>query len=239
MDSKGSNLWMLTTLLLIGIVVGLVVNAVSSDNTNTNEAANVIAPTSGQGNSPVYVGDISVDDETGLGDPNAPIVMIEFSDYQCPYCRRAYNDLLPQLKENYIDTGLVYFVYRDFPLTSIHDDALKAAEATECADEQGAFWGMHDAIFEGQGPASNGTVSIPEETLKQYAADLGLDTEQFNTCLDSGQYEQEVLSDVADGRDYGVTGTPAFFINGYLFPGAQPYETISAIIDEMLAEQQL
>lgn len=121
------------------------------------------------------------------------------------------------------------FVYRDFPLTSLHENAEKAAEATECADDQDKFWEYHDLVFANQS-------AIDVDSLKSYAKQLGLDTDTFNDCLDSGKQEAEVQKDLEDGRAAGVEGTPAFQINGQLVSGAQPFSVFQQVIDPLLAE---
>lgn len=171
---------------------------------------------------------VSVDDDPVKGSENAPVTIIEFSDFECPYCGKFYRQALQKIEENYIQTGKVKLVYRDFPLTNIHDNAQKAAEAAECADDQGKFWKYHDKLFENQN-------SFGVSSLKQYAKDLGLDTQKFNDCLDSDKYKQEVQDDLQDGRQAGVTGTPAFFINGKMLRGAQPYSEFKQIIEQELA----
>jgi len=168
----------------------------------------------------------SVDDDPSQGSKDASVTIIEFSDFECPYCARFYSQTMPQIRMNYIDTDKVKFVYRDFPL-DFHQYAKKAAEAAECADEQGKFWEFHDKLYENQNALDN-------ESLKQYAKDMGLKTDQFNTCLDSGKMTQEVLKDLEDGSSYGVTGTPTLFINGIKVVGAQPYEVFQKIIDQEL-----
>ena len=145
---------------------------------------------------------VSEDDDPVLGNKNAPVTVIEFSDFQCPFCERFYSQTLPLLEQNYISTGKVKLVYRDFPLSSIHPDAQKAAEAAECADEQGKFKEMHDKLFENQN-------SLSTSSLKSYAAQLGLDAAKFNGCLDSGKYASEVQKDFNDGSAAGVSGTPS------------------------------
>lgn len=169
-----------------------------------------------------------IDDDTIKGDANAPVTIVEWSDFECPFCTRFYKETLWQIEENYIKTGKVKFVYRDFPL-SFHANAQKAAEAAECADDQGNFWEMHDLLFE------NG-VSRGTSSFKQYAADLGLDTASFNECLDSGKYASEVQKDFQDGQIAGITGTPGFIINGILVSGAQPFEVFQQIIESELAK---
>jgi len=169
---------------------------------------------------------VSVDDDPVLGDQNAPVTIIEFSDFECPFCGRFFSNTLPQLTREYIDTGKVKLVYRDFPL-SFHPNAQKAAEAGECADDQGKFWEMHDKIFENQK-----AMSVVD--LKSYAASLGLDTSEFNSCLDSGKHAKEIQKDISDGSKYGASGTPTFFINGIKLVGAQPFSAFQQIIESEL-----
>ena len=172
---------------------------------------------------------VSADDDPVLGNPDAPVTIIEFSDYQCPFCRRFWQQTLPLIKQNFIDTGKVKLVYRDFPL-NFHQYAQKAAEAAECAGEQGKYWEYHDILFERQAEWSAQGV----QKFKDYAVELGLDLEQFSSCLDSGKYAQEVQKDYQDGISYGVRGTPTFFINGVKIVGAQPYQTFETVINQFL-----
>lgn len=166
--------------------------------------------------------EVSVDDDPSIGPENAPITIVEFSDFRCPFCARA-KPIIKQILENYGER--VRVVYRDFPI--LGPQSQKTAEAAECADEQGKFWQYHDKLFENQ-------QELDIKNLKQYAEDLGLDTTKFNDCLDSGKMAQEVEKDSQDGRDYGVRGTPAFFVNGILVPGAQPYSVFKQIIEQEL-----
>ena len=168
----------------------------------------------------------SADDDPVKGDKNAPITMIEFSDFECPFCGRWFQQTYPAIDEKYVKTGKVKLVYRDFPL-NFHTQAQKAAEASECADEQGKFWPMHDKLF-------NEGVQGGVEGFKKYAKDLGLDTGKFNKCLDSGQMAPEVRKDLADGGRYGVSGTPGFFINGVKVVGAQPFQVFEQVIEAEL-----
>ncbi|HLC96180.1 MAG TPA: DsbA family protein [Candidatus Nanoarchaeia archaeon] len=162
------------------------------------------------------------------GDPNAPVTIIEFSDFECPFCGRFYGDTLGQIRSQYIDTGKVKLVYRDFPL-SFHPNAQKAAESAECANEQGKFWEMHDMLFES---GVQGGVA----TFKQYAANIGLNTATFNSCLDSGKYASETAADMNEGSAAGIRGTPGFIINGRLVSGAQPFSAFQQVIEAALAE---
>jgi protein-disulfide isomerase len=158
------------------------------------------------------------------GPASAPIQIIEFSDFQCPYCQRA-NPAIEQVLKAYGDR--IHFVYRHFPLAN-HPNARPAAEASECAAEQGKFWQYHDRLF--ANPARLGPAD-----LKQHAADLGLDGAKFNDCVDTRKYKGQVEADSQAGEQAGVNGTPAFFINGRLLSGAQPFEAFKRIIDDELA----
>ena len=173
--------------------------------------------------------EVSVDDDPVKGEENAPITIVEFSDFQCPFCERFFKETLPQIEKEYIETGKVKLVYRDFPLREIHSDAQKAAEAAECADEQGKFWEYHNMLFENQ-------EALKIADLKEYAVTLKLDTQEFNNCLDKSEKAEEVNADSKEGESYGVTGTPAFFINGILVSGARPFEDFQAIIEEELSK---
>lgn len=172
--------------------------------------------------------DISADDDAILGNSNALVEIIEFSDYECPFCARHFDETLPLVIKNYVDTGKVKIILRDFPL-SFHPYAQKAAEATECAGEFGddKYWKYHDKLFENQD-------ALDIASLKKYAVELGLDSAEFNNCLDSGQMESEVLKDLRDGESYGVSGTPGFFINGIPLEGAQPYSEFERVIESEL-----
>ncbi|WP_456475539.1 DsbA family protein [Candidatus Pyrohabitans sp.] len=175
---------------------------------------------------------VSEDDDPAIGPGNAPIVIIEFSDYQCPFCRKFRMETLDRLLNAY--EGRVRFVYRDFPLENIHAFALKAAEAANCAGEQGKYFEYHDLLFEKQSDWS----ARGEAAFFEYAQQLSLNVDSFKACLASGKYEEEVRKDLQDGINAGVTGTPAFFINGIPLKGAQSFEAFKAIIDAELAGQE-
>jgi protein-disulfide isomerase len=162
------------------------------------------------------------------GPKSAPVTIVEFSDFECPYCSRVV-PTLEQIVETYGDR--VRLVFRQFPLNNIHPNAQKAAEASLCADDQGKFWEMHNLMFKEQ-------KSLELEQLKEKAARLELDVEAFNECIDSSKYAEAVMSDQEAGSRIGVSGTPALFINGRFLSGAQPYEQLAAVIDEELASQQ-
>jgi protein-disulfide isomerase len=170
-----------------------------------------------------------VDDDPAAGGVDASVIVVEFSDFQCPFCASVL-PTVKQIKDTYGDK--ILFVYRDFPLHSIHPEAGKAAEAAQCDNDQDMFWSYHDLLFEKQGDWSG--VGVPK--FKEYAADLGLDSEKFDECLDTGKYESEVAKDLQEGMHFGVSGTPAFFINGKKIEGAQPFTVFHNIIEEELTK---
>jgi protein-disulfide isomerase len=168
--------------------------------------------------------DVSAEDAPIKGPTNAPITIVEFSDFQCSYCKRVVN-VLDQVLEHYGDK--VKLAFRDFPIATIHPQAEKAAEAAHCAGEQGKFWEYHDLLFEKQD-------AIPSTNFAEHAKTMGLDVSAFQTCLDGRKYQGKVERNYAAGVKAGVSGTPAFFINGRLLSGAQPLEAFKAVIDEEL-----
>lgn len=167
---------------------------------------------------------IDTKNEPSKGPENAAVTLVAFSDYQCPYCSRI-EPTLKQLEKKY--GNRLRMVYRDFPLSQIHPNAIKSAEAAECAKDQGKFWEMHDKLFSNQ-------QALSPSDLKKSAAELGLDLAGFGECLDSGAKAAEWQRDLRDGQRYGVSGTPTVFINGRLVRGASTLESISAIVDEEL-----
>lgn len=186
---------------------------------------------------------VSVDDDPFLGQFDAPVVMIEFSDFECPFCKRFWEQSLPQIKTNYIDTGKVKFVYRDLPLP-IHDPlATQEALAANCARDQRGdemYFRYHDEIFIS---TTSGGTGIPKEGLYAIASDLGLDGERFRQCLDSEQFKDEVSEDIAEAQKVGAAGTPTLLI-GKSTPdgiiqatriiGAQPYAVFQEALDQAL-----
>jgi len=168
---------------------------------------------------------VSTDGDPSIGPDNAPVTIVEFSDYQCPYCESWYQQTFNRLLAAYPDQ--IRFVYRDLPLP-MHPEALPAAEAAHCAGEQGAYWKFHDALFSGQ-------YTLGRTAYEQYATGLGLDTAAFTACLDDHRYQDEVKVDTADAARLGLNGTPSFVINGRILIGALPFEDFKAIIDEELA----
>lgn len=184
---------------------------------------------------------ISLDDDPIKGNPNAAISIVEFSDFQCPFCERFHSKTFPQIEQNYLLTGKVKFVYRDFPIESIHPNALPAALASECADDQEKFWEYHDKLFQNQKKWQGLEIQNSLSTFKEYAQELGLNMEEFSSCLDSGKYSQEISNDLQDGRNYGVTGTPGFFVGNERIGftkiiGAQPFSVFQNVLDSQLGQ---
>lgn len=168
-----------------------------------------------------------LDDDHVNGDADAPVTIVEFSDFECPFCARFYSQTYKQIEEQYIKTGKVKLVYRDFPL-GFHANAQKAAEAAECAGEQGKYYEMHDILFE------DGVVG-GVDTFKKYAQELKLNKGEFDKCLDSGAMAAEVRKDFTDGQRAGIQGTPGFLVNGQLISGAQPFQVFQQVIEAELA----
>lgn len=237
--SNTNNPWFASTIGLGGLIVGYIIangmNGISvalpaptQQGATASVAAQLPPPTN---DTPA-----TVDDDPFIGKENAPVTVIEFTDYQCPFCSRHFEQTYKKIKENYIDTGKVKYVSRDFPL-GFHQFAQKASEASECAEDQGKFWEMHDLLFTNQQKWSSLPDAIP--TFKQYAKDLGLNTSTFDTCLTTDVHAAEVKKDQADGSASGIDGTPGFWILGpngktQKISGAYPYETFTAAIDGML-----
>ncbi|MBS3117747.1 DsbA family protein [Candidatus Woesearchaeota archaeon] len=171
---------------------------------------------------------VEVGDSFTKGDKDAPVTLVEFSDFQCPFCGRFFEQTLPLIEERYIKTGKVRFVYKDFPLESIHPQALPAASAARCAGEQGKFWDYHDLIF-------NNQALLSDTNYKQWAEQLGLDMDDFSSCYDSGKYVNDIRADLQEGSRAGVQGTPGFLINGQLVSGAQPFANFEQVIEAELS----
>jgi protein-disulfide isomerase len=217
--------------LILGILVGFLVwglNPASPPATatapvvqETGQASGVEDLASQLENLPRYDVTISEDDPI-KGNEDAPITIIEFADFQCPFCQRHAEETYPRLIEQYGDQ--IRFVYKDFPLSSIHPEAYPSALAAQCAQAQNKFWEYHDLLYSAR-------LELGRETYLAYAEELGLDVAAFTTCLDDQTYAETVQEDYNFGQELGVSSTPTFFVNGVAVVGAQPYEVFAEIID--------
>lgn len=233
---KSFFLGIATSIGVISVILNIVfANALfSDDSTNINKNSGTVNKTVNQNTNAqaanptanpakIQTFEITSADHV-LGNQDAPVTLVEFSDFECPFCERAY-PTFKKILENY--KYQVRLVYKHFPL-GFHPNAQKAAEASECAAEQGKFWEYHDKIFDNQ------SAGLSVEKFKQWAQDLELDAQKFNDCLDSGKYASQVQSDYQEGVTKGVNGTPATFVNGQLISGAVPYETFEQAIKELI-----
>jgi len=235
---KKDALWKYATVILAVVVILLLVfNLGGNSSTNTANVGNNVVPSV-----PSKV-TVNLDGDAVLGNNDAPVTIVEFSDYQCPFCRKFWVETLPLIEENYIATGKVRFIYKDFPLSSIHPSAQIAAEAAECArdvaGDDATYYKMHDKIFSEQNILDGGssksavtkTVVFTADDLVSWAESLGYD---IQSCLSSGKFADEVQEDLSDGIASGAQGTPYFVINGKVLSGAQPFSAFKAVIDAEL-----
>lgn len=172
--------------------------------------------------------EVSLDKSVGPAD--APVVVVEYGDFQCPYCKQFAEGTERQLKENYVDTGQARFVFRH--LAFLGPESLGAAQAAECANEQGRFWDYHDKLFAEQGGENSGTFS--QDNLKRFAGELGLDTQLFNECLDTNKYQTKVEQEVAQAQRLGIRSTPTVFVNGQMIENGSNYQVLQTAIERAL-----
>lgn len=170
------------------------------------------------------------------GSPDAPVTMMEYSDFQCPFCLRHFQQTQPKLDELYVTTGKVRYVFKNFPLVRIHPQAEPAAEAALCAGVQGKFWPMHDILFERQGEWAGKDNAA--DVFRRFAQSLGLDMDAYDACWQAQPFRTQIESEVKEGAARGVSGTPAFFINGWFVSGAQDLSTFQAVIEKALAGER-
>ena len=218
-----------TSIIIASIVVaGAVLMGFSWVKNGPSPRANegIKTPESNNDNLETSLPPLSTNDKI-LGNPNAKITIIEYSDFQCPFCGRFHKDAGTTIKNDYVNKGLVSFVYRDFAF--LGDESIKSAEAAKCADDQGKFWEYHDYLFTHQKGENQG--NFADKNLKSFASELGLNTTAFNKCLDSDKYQQAVLDETSAGSQAGVEGTPKSFIlkNGEVvdtIDGAEPSNSV-------------
>lgn len=184
---------------------------------------------------------LNLKDDPFKGDKGARLTLIEFSDYQCPFCARHVRETLPQIEQDYIKTGKIKYVFRNFPIASLHPQAFKAHEVANCAGEQGKYWEMHDRLFSDQ------KAQAPQD-LSRHAQALAIDMPTFQQCLESGKHAAKIREDIAEGQKAGISGTPTFFL-GFTesndskvkalrsIRGAQPYSRFKQAIDSLLSSK--
>ena len=231
-----ANGYLIFTIVIFAFLLGMLTNKVIYLETINKAAQNTqiaddSAPTKPE--PPVFV-DVKTGNLPPLGNKDAKITIVEFSDFECPFCQRYVDDTSQKIYDAYIKTGKAKLYYRHYPLNEIHPNAQKAGEASECANDQGSFWEYHDVLFETQAAWSglSGTTTI--DHFVDLADQLGLDITQFRSCLDSDKYKKKVEDDTAAGSEAQVNGTPTFFINGQRLVGAQPFSAFQKLIDQEL-----
>lgn len=235
---KINIVYLLGSLLIVAsFLIGVLVTKVSylEKTGGTTVSGTDSSLDSGQPQRPAGPVDVSQGHLPILGKSDAKVKIIEFSDFQCPFCKTLFDESFAQIKKDFIDTGKAKFAYRHFPL-SFHANAQKAAEASECANEQGNFWGYHDELFKNQTSWESLSEDQALDKFAEYANTVGLNRESLKTCLSSGKMADKVKEDTNAGVAAGVDGTPATFINGYLVSGAQPYSAFKSEIENRLAE---
>lgn len=242
------NTYLVTALVIFAFFLGMLTNkvlslekALKTQTTNNtaqaNQANNILGNTDNAPQAPTEPPakvDVAIGHLPTLGADNAKVTVIEFSDFQCPFCERFATDAYPQIYDTYIKTNKIKFAYRHYPLISIHPNAQKAHEASECANEQNKFWEYSNLLFKNQTAWSPQAISDAANSFTGYASELGLNTDQFRSCLDTDKYKENVRKDAADGNKVAVDGTPTLFINGWRLVGAQPFAQIQQIIEREL-----
>ena len=225
-------------LIVASFLIGVLITKVSYLEKSGGTAAAPTDDSLGTGSPQRPAGPVDVDQGhlPILGKSDAKVKIVEFSDFQCPFCKSLFDDSLAQIKKDYIDTGKASFAYRHYPLTAIHPNAQKAAEASECANEQEKFWDYHDLLFTNQSEWESLEATAAKAKFVEYAGTLGLNTSQFEGCVASSKFADAVNKDAEDGTSAGVSGTPATFVNGILVEGAVPYSEFKAQIEQALSQ---
>lgn len=221
------------TYILIAVIGIALIGWIAFSNKNNKVSQNSSTQT------PVVVQENVDTNAPTLGDASAPVTIVEYGHFKCPFCNRFSRETEPQIVEKYIKTGKVKFVWKDFPFEG--GDSARASEAGHCAQDQGKFWEYHNSLFSyiwdnyyGKGINAEETEIFTDTRLKEFAGQLGLDATKFNSCLDSGKYKQLVQDNYKEGIAKGVKSTPTFFINDQKVVGAQPFSVFSQVIDSQL-----
>ncbi|MBI4133547.1 DsbA family protein [Candidatus Uhrbacteria bacterium] len=228
-ETPKKDMLLATSILVSALIIGgsFIYGSSRGGASSSASVSGTLAGSSGSGTGQAVA--VSASNNVVLGSPGAPVEMVLFGDYQCPFCKKMYDDVEGRIRDEYVATGKVRMVYRDFPIDNLHPFARRAAEAAECAREQGAYWLFHDYLYERQS-------EIPGLDYGAVAVSLGLDRGPFESCVGSGAYKAEVEADYQDGIAAGVQGTPTTFINGKRLPGAAPYESFRDAIEAALVD---
>ncbi len=233
-EKKGGNKWLLpVSILIAALIIGGAI---------FYSAGKVKAPTNA-GQATTTVADIVklTPRDVVLGNQNAPVTLIEYGDYQCPFCNRFFTDTEAGLKQDYIPQGKVKMVFRNFAF--LGPESLAAAQAAECANDQGKYWDYHDALYQAETAdeakhpgVSENNGNLNRALFMKIASDLKLNTTNFGTCIDSNKYAGLIQTDTQTAQGFGITGTPTFFINDQEFPGLIPYTQVKQVIDGILKQ---
>jgi len=220
-------------MIAFSVLVGSVVikipanSGLTQGTTGTQQAQASAAPTP----APSVYQNVTAGNLPTQGNKNAKVLVVEWADFQCPFCEQFFSQVEPQIKKDYIDTGKIQFAFRDFAF--LGQESNDAANAARCANDQGKYWDFHDYLYSHQ--VSENSKTFSTDNLKKFGADMGLDTTQFNSCIDSNKYASAVTDDINAGKNVGVSGTPTVYVNGVQLVGAQPYSAFKAEIDKALA----
>lgn len=233
------NMYLILVIIIFAFFLGMLVNKVSDLQSQVNTISQGTTASAQSGSTalpslqPTPAGpvNVSVGNYPVLGNANAKVTVIEFADFRCPFCEQWFQTVEPNLMKDYVNTGKVKFAFRNYAF--LGPASTLAAEAGECANDQGKFWAFHDYMYQHQ-PDESDTSMYTNDNLTQIAGNLGMDTSQFSSCLSSKDASNKAAKDLSDGQTAGVTGTPTTFINGVAIVGAVPYSQIKAAIDNDL-----
>jgi len=235
-DSKSYTPILIVLLLVASFLLGALTTKLAARAGNPSPSAQPNSPQTAPNapNAPAPSAKVNVD--AGhlpiLGNKNAKVTVIEFADFQCPFCERFFKDAEPSIIKDYVNSGKVKFAFRHYAF--LGQESTWAAEASECANEQGKFWEYHDYLYNHQGAENSG--AFAKDKLIGFAKALGLNVDQFSSCLNSDKYAKQVADDLAAGQKAGVNGTPTTFLNGQPVVGAQPYSAFKTLIDQELSK---
>lgn len=235
-DSRSYTPILIVLLLIASFLLGALTTKLGASQSSTDTLQPSAQPNSPQRapNQPAPGAKVNVDEGhlPILGNKNAKVTIIEFGDFQCPFCERFFKDAEPGIIKDYVNNGKVKFAFRHYAF--LGQESNFAAEASECANEQGKFWEYHDYLYNHQGPENSG--AFAKDKLIGFATSLGLNTDQFSSCLNSDKYAKQIADDLAAGQKAGVSGTPTTFVNGQSVVGAQPYSAFKTLIDQELSK---